>query len=216
VFCPSQQFVDVGNGGEMGRSTDLGLLILRLAIGGTLAAHGGQKLFGWFGGPGRSGAARMMDSMGFAPGERNALLAGIGEFGGGTALAVGLGTGSAGAVSAGTMLVAGSVHSSQGFFAMNGGFELPANLGVAASAVSLTGPGRYSLDQLTRNVLNRPWMRVAAYAGALAGAVYVMIRRQPPSVETGTSEEPIEPARSEETPGKEARAIAEEQPESKL
>jgi len=57
----------------------IGLLIVRAVVGLTLAAHGAQKLFGWFGGPGLEGAGRFMESVGFAPGRRNALLAGLTE-----------------------------------------------------------------------------------------------------------------------------------------
>ena len=89
--------------------TDTALLALRVGVGGALAAHGAQKLFGWFGGYGVSGTGQWMDSLGFAgPGKRNATLAGVAEFGGGTLLALGLATGPAGAAVAGNMIVAGS------------------------------------------------------------------------------------------------------------
>ncbi len=73
-------------------SRDLGLLALRLGVGATLVAHGTQKLFGWFGGHGLAGTAAFFESVGFTPGRANALLAGAGEAGGGSLLALGLAT----------------------------------------------------------------------------------------------------------------------------
>lgn len=69
---------------------DIGLLLLRSAIGLTLAAHGAQKLFGWFGGAGLNGTAGFMESLGFRPGRRQARMAGLVEAGGGLLLALGL------------------------------------------------------------------------------------------------------------------------------
>jgi putative oxidoreductase len=80
---------------------DLGLLGLRLGIGGTLAAHGAQKLFGWFGGAGLDKTAVMFDQIGFRPGKVNAIAAGLGEAGGGALLAAGFGTPGAGRPSPG-------------------------------------------------------------------------------------------------------------------
>jgi len=62
---------------------DIGLLLLRLTTGLTLAAHGAQKLFGWFGGPGLSSTAQFFEVLGFPPGRRHALMAGLVEIGGG-------------------------------------------------------------------------------------------------------------------------------------
>src|SRR5882672_5278878 len=62
---------------------DLGLLILRFVVGLTLAAHGAQKLFGWFGGYGLDGTGPFMEALGFHPGRRHAALAGLTEAGGG-------------------------------------------------------------------------------------------------------------------------------------
>ncbi len=62
---------------------DIGLLLLRLTVGLTLAAHGSQKLFGWFGGPGLDATGQFFTMLGFAPGRRHALMAGLAETGGG-------------------------------------------------------------------------------------------------------------------------------------
>ena len=47
---------------------DIGLLLLRLAIGLTIAAHGAQILFGWFGGQGLAKTGQLFEALGFQPG----------------------------------------------------------------------------------------------------------------------------------------------------
>ena len=48
---------------------DAGILIARLILGLAIAAHGAQKLFGWFGGHGRQGnGAGSSRASGFRPG----------------------------------------------------------------------------------------------------------------------------------------------------
>src|SRR5690242_18015739 len=101
---------------------DLGLLALRLGVGGVLFAHGTQKLFGWFGGDGLDRTAGAMEAMGFRPGRISASAAGLGEAGGGLLLALGFATPAAGAAAAGTMAGAVSVHAPAGFFAQAGGY----------------------------------------------------------------------------------------------
>ena len=86
---------------------DSGLLIVRLVVGLTMAAHGAQKLFGWFGGPGLAAIGGGMESLGFYPGKRHALMAGLAETGGGLLLALGLFTPLAAAIVAAVMIVAG-------------------------------------------------------------------------------------------------------------
>lgn len=160
---------------------DVGLLALRLGVGGALAAHGAQKLFGWFGGYGPDGTGQWMDSLGFpGNGRTNAVLAGLAEFGGGSLLAVGLGTGAAGAAVAGNMAVAGSTHAPNGFFNTSGGYELPATFGLVGVALALSGPGRLSLDHALGHRLNRKWMAFAALASTAASAVYMISARQQP------------------------------------
>ncbi|RII14770.1 putative oxidoreductase MhqP [Streptomyces sp. YIM 130001] len=160
---------------------DIGLLALRVGTGAVLAAHGTQKLFGWFGGGGLQETAKGMEAMGFTPGRRSAVAAGLGEAGGGALLALGLATPAAGAAAAGTMAGAVAVHAPAGFFAQSGGFEYPAFLGFAAAAIGVTGAGRYSLDHATCHVLDRPWVVATAFIGgalATASVIAPKVRRQ--------------------------------------
>ena len=160
------------------RAPDAGLLTLRAGIGGVLFAHGTQKLFGWFGGHGLSATAKAFDQMGFRPGSLNAVAAGLGEAGGGALIALGLATPLAGSAAAGTMIAAASVHASRGFFATAGGYEYPALLGLSAAALSLTGPGAYSLDAALGTRLNEPWMTAAGLLASTALSIAVVWRRQ--------------------------------------
>jgi putative oxidoreductase len=152
---------------------DVALLVFRLGVGATLAAHGAQKLFGWFGGGGVEGTAQGMQAMGFLPPKQSAVLAGVGETAGGVALALGLATPVGGAAAASTMAAAGAVHHPAGFFATQGGFEYTGVLALAGAAVAISGPGRWSLDHLLDDRLNRPWMAPVALAvmGSMSAAV---------------------------------------------
>jgi len=124
-------------------------LILRVPIGLILAAHGSQKLFGWFGGYGLEGTGQWMASVGLNPGFLMALLAGGAEFFGGVALILGLLTRPAAAISAVTMLVALFwVHWGKGFFLDTHGIEYALALLSATTALAFIGGGRYSLDAL--------------------------------------------------------------------
>ncbi|MEU0833341.1 DoxX family protein [Streptomyces sp. NPDC005969] len=156
---------------------DLGLLVLRVGTGAVLAAHGAQKLFGWFGGSGIEGTTAAMEAMGFHPPKHSALAAGLGEAGGGALLALGLATPAAGAAAAGAMAGAVAVHAPAGFFAQRGGYEYPAFLGFTAAAIGLAGPGRYSLDHATWYVFNQPWMVALAFAGSAGAAAAVVGKR---------------------------------------
>ena len=69
---------------------DAGLLVARLVFGLLMAAHGAQKLFGWFGGYGLGAVAGFFDQLGFRPGRLFAPLAALGEFAGGLFIALGL------------------------------------------------------------------------------------------------------------------------------
>jgi putative oxidoreductase len=124
-------------------------LILRVPIGLILAAHGAQKLFGWFGGNGLAGTAQWLSSMGMEPGLLMAILAGGAEFFGGLALVLGLLTRPAALVAAFTMLVAiFSVHIGNGLFAADGGYEYALILMMALLALAVQGGGSFSLDKV--------------------------------------------------------------------
>jgi putative oxidoreductase len=153
---------------------DLGLLLLRLGTGGVLAAHGAQKLFGWFGGHGLEGTGAFMESVGYAPGKASATASGLAETGGGALLALGLATPAAGAAAAGAMVGAAAVHAPNGFFNTSGGYEYAATLGLAAAGLAVTGPGRLSLDHALGHVLDRGWMVPAALAGTAAVTAVVV------------------------------------------
>lgn len=130
-------------------SVDFGLLIVRVLFGVAIAAHGAQKIFGWFGGYGLKGTGAFFEKLGFRPGVFFAAAAGLSELGGGVLLTLGLFTpfGSA-AVFAAMLVAMVSVHLKNGFFAMSNGVELPFLYAVAAFALAFSGPGAFSLDAL--------------------------------------------------------------------
>ncbi|MBA4864797.1 DoxX family protein [Streptomyces sp. PSKA54] len=156
---------------------DLGLLLLRLGTGGVLAAHGTQKLFGWFGGGGIEGTGAMMESVGYKPGKASAVAAGLVETGGGALLALGLATPAAGAAAAGGMAGAAAVHAPSGFFAQSGGYEYAAFLGLVPACLAITGPGRISLDHALGHLVNRDWMVPVAFAATAIGTMGVIAAR---------------------------------------
>ncbi|MGE8498243.1 MAG: DoxX family protein [Pseudomonas sp.] len=125
-----------------------GLTILRIIVGITFAAHGAQKLFGWFGGYGLEGVGQFMESLGLTPGYLMALGAGSAEFFGGIALIIGLLARPAAAVLAVTMVVAiFTAHFANGFFMANNGYEFALALLAASVAILIEGAGKLSLDQ---------------------------------------------------------------------
>jgi putative oxidoreductase len=125
---------------------DAGLLILRLALGLTLAAHGFNKFFG---GGRIPGTARWFESIGMKPGKFHATVAATTEISAGLGLAAGLLTPVPAAGFVSLMLVAAwTVHRTNGFFIVKQGWEYNLVLAAAAVAVATTGAGRFSLDRL--------------------------------------------------------------------
>lgn len=129
-------------------------LVLRIPLGIIFAAHGAQKLFGWFGGYGLQGTGQWMASIGLQPGYLMALGAGSAEFFGGLLLIAGLLVRPAAVVLALTMVVAiFAVHIGNGLFMSNDGYEFGLALLAGSVALALSGAGRFSLDHsLTRKL----------------------------------------------------------------
>lgn len=150
-----------------GVSADIGLLIIRVVFGALLAAHGAQKLFGWFSGFGWDTNAAMFDGMGYNPGKFFGTLAGLSEIAGGVLLAIGLLTPLAGAIVLGTMINAINATWAPGLFGQNG-WETPLLFGVVGAGFAFTGAGRFSLDH------GRPWQRQGFVIGAAAVALGVV------------------------------------------
>ena len=151
-----------------------GLLIARLILGPVMAAHGTQKLFGWFGGYGLAGTGGFMESLGFRPGRAFAAAAATSELVGGLLLTLGLLGPIGPALIIGVMIVAAvSVHWKHGLFAANNGIEVPLLYGTTAAALALTGPGLYSLDALVG--LDRLWIPGLAWAAIGVGIVGAII-----------------------------------------
>jgi len=160
---------------------DIGLLPLRLIVGGLLAAHGAQKLFGWFKGPGLKGTAGFLESMGLKPGMLWAIGASAGEFGGGMLTALGFlhPLGPLGKIGAMTMATA-KAHWGKPIWASQGGAELPVTNMAAALTLLISGPGRFSLDRVFGIRLPRTLAIAAALAEAAVLAIGILSRPAPP------------------------------------
>lgn len=153
----------------------IGLFILRVVIGVTVSAHGAQKLFGWFEGPGLQGFSGMLGSMKVRPSNLWALVAAGGEFVGGILLVLGLLNPIAGFLVAGSMLVAILlVHRSNGFWNSNRGIEFPLQILAAAVALTLTGFGPFSVDGALRLSLPEPGTWIVFALLTLASVVLVV------------------------------------------
>ena len=163
-----------------------GILILRLVIGLTLAAHGAQKLFGWFGGSGIEGWTGAMKRMRIRPATTWAWASALAEFLGGTGLAVGFLTPLPSFAIAGAMLVAiALVHWPKGFFNSKGGFEFNLSILGAVAAVALIGPGPISIDAAFHIWLPEPATLVVMSVLTLVGVGTALLTRTPqPAPET--------------------------------
>jgi putative oxidoreductase len=130
-------------------------LPLRVIAGITFAAHGAQKLFGWFGGYGLEATAGWMASIGLTPGMLMALLAGGAEFFGGLFLIIGLLVRPSAVVLAFTMVIAVVlVHLPHGFFMSNNGYEYALVLLAVSVALVIRGAGSLSVDNAIQKKLN--------------------------------------------------------------
>ena len=162
--------------------TDAGLLLLRFAVGGTFFAHGMQKVFGFWGGPGIGGFAQVLDGFGFQQTTALSWFTGITELVAGGFVVLGVLTPLAAAGLVGIMINVVLLKAGNGFFIASpagaGAVEFEVLLGLGAAAVVLTGPGHVALDN------GRPWHRrpapwgiLAMIIGVAAGVlVYIFLR----------------------------------------
>jgi putative oxidoreductase len=170
----------------------IGILLLRLVVGGIFLGHGAQKLLGWFGGGGPSGTERLFGSMGWRPARTMAIVAGLGETLGGLCLLLGLLTPLGAFAVIGVMTNAIlAVHAPKGFWNTKGGIEFPLTLLVAAAALGFIGPGRYSLDR----AMGIAWPHVptgalVAAIGLVVGVVVFVVGHGRPAAETSTRLQP--------------------------
>ena len=159
------------------------LLILRVTLGLTLAAHGYNKFFG---GGKIPGTARWFDSMGMRPGKLHAIVAATTEIGAGLLFAAGFLTPLAAAGFVGMMTVAAyTVNLPNGFFIVNHGIEYNLVLATIAVTVATIGPGKYSLDHaLLKSVDWFGWRGFAISAGlgiVASSALLAVFYRRPPA-----------------------------------
>jgi putative oxidoreductase len=178
---------------------DFALLVARTALGSSIAAHGAQKLFGWFDGHGLDKTSEIMQSLGFQPGEEYARRAGLAEMTAGVLIATGTGGPIGPALLLGVMGTAvGSVHWKNGYWQTNGGFEMNTMYALLALLLAVEDHGSFSFDHVSgvRKHM-RPWMGWLALAGGAAAAALTLSQRttappmetqQQPTSEHGTIE----------------------------
>lgn len=182
-------------------AADLGLLVLRLAVGALLAGHGAQKLFGWFGGHGIEGMSQQLASMGFRPAREWAVLAGLSEFGGGTLTALGLLHPLGPITTFGSMIVAAvDVHGGKPIWSTQGGAELPVINMSSAFALALLGPGAFSLDRALDIRVPKPIVALATL-GVVGGVIVAETRPKPDPPAAASEPAPGEASRQGDSAG---------------
>ena len=113
---------------------DTTLLILRLVVGLTFAAHGAQKAFGWWNGPGIEGWQKIVAGMRFHPAPLWTLASVGAELVGGVLIAIGLFTPLAASLLIGqSVVIILKVHLPNGFWNKAGGIEFPLALAAGVS-----------------------------------------------------------------------------------
>src|SRR5579872_1573923 len=159
---------------------DAALLAARLALGGSIAAHGAQKQFGAFGGPGPEKAAQMMHALGMRPGDRYAAMASAAEMTAGALIAAGAFGPVGPAMLTSVMLVAiETVHRPKGYWATGGGYEMNTMYLAIALLLATEGYGSFSLDHALGIA---PKMRSLfgwiAIGGAVAASIVMLAQRE--------------------------------------
>jgi putative oxidoreductase len=150
----------------------LAFLLLRLTFGGLMMGHGAQKLFGAFGGHGPEATGQFMESMGMKPGHFWARAAGWTEFGGGLLTALGILHPAGPLLTVAPMVMATTkAHAGKPIWVSSGGAELPVTNMAIAGALTLAGPGIFSLDAILGTRLGFRKMVILA-TGLAFGLLY--------------------------------------------
>lgn len=146
---------------------DLAMLVLRIALGAMLIAHGANKILG---AGGLVGTAGWFESLGLRPSYVHARVAAFTEIGAGALLLVGLATTAASAAFIGLMLVATLTdHRGKGYFVFKGGWEYSVLVMMMAIVPALVGPGEWALDHVIGvETFGVRWAGIAVAAGALS------------------------------------------------
>lgn len=170
-------------------SVNLAAFVLRLAVGGTMIAHGWNHAFG---GGKLPGTARWFESIGIRPGRVHALAATVTELGAGALLVLGLLTPLAAAGVIGAMVVAlVANHARNGFFIFRPGegYEYVLMITLASCAIGALGAGGWSLDRATGfGVSGWAGLAIAALTGAGAGALVLVTSWRPgPATPAGSA-----------------------------
>lgn len=168
---------------------NIALLVLRLVAGGLVAAHGAQKLYGWFGGRGIDATGALFEKLGLRPGRTNAQLAGISELGAGVLIALGFLTPFAAILVISVMTTAIiTVTFKNGPWVTNNGYEYNLVLMAVAFALAGVGAGKFSLDRAFNfDFGGAKWAFFALVAGVAGGYAAVAAGRREPADRSATS-----------------------------
>jgi putative oxidoreductase len=160
---------------------DLGMLLVRLALGPMLFVHGWNKVAGT---GGLAGTTRWFDALGLRPARVHARLAAATELGAGALVTLGLLTGLGATSFVGLMAVAALTdHRGKGYFVFRGGWEYTLVVGTVAIGLAAAGPGGWSLDALLHVGLSGPlWAGVALIGGAGAAGLLLLSCYRPKAV----------------------------------
>ncbi len=159
---------------------DAALLLARGVLGASIAAHGTQKLFGWFGGPGPEGASQFMGMLGFQPADTMARVASLTEVASGLLIATGTG-GPLGPMLLTSVMVTAvaSVHFKNGYWNSNQGFELNTMYVLLALLLAVEDHGRFSVDEaIGLRKKMHPRLGWLAVAGGIGAAAFILSRRE--------------------------------------
>lgn len=157
-------------------NVDIGILVIRLVVGLIVAVHGAQKLFGWFGGSGPEGTAKMMEKLNLQPSRLWGFASGFNEFAGGLLTAAGLLMPLGPLLIIANMLMAiSTVHWKNGFWDTKKGYEYPLMIGAVALALGVTGAGSYAADAMLPFALPEPLTLIVGLAVVVAAWLMISV-----------------------------------------